>query len=648
MPHTGRLQAGTDLSVALRPNALRPGEIRPVAQPVNQFEATQDPSATKLGQLANALSELSPAIARYGLVKDKQQSAEDKAKAEMAVNDAMQKGAKSYADMVRSGAIPANASPVYRLYAKQQAGQTLASRMVSDFQQSAVRDLQDTTDIEAYDKYAQSFQDRWMKDNAAGVSGDTAFRSGFDGVATGMMQNMRLQFSAISGKKLEVATKANLTQNIATAIRMGRSLGETEDTIVARANQAADAARAAGMSATAVNEAVGEGLVTYAETEHDMKALALAAKVKAGTGTLENTATFSERRKQAEGHILDTMRANDMEARNAKKEAEDKERSDVLTTGLQLLQDTPNANLKPLVDRLVALKDFSAIEALQNMKERAIKRQWEGDPAAEADAFIRASNPSGPEITVGEVLRGVGKGLYSIEKGNQLRGIIEAQTNARTGATETSYAERARGVLSDPNYKLGKAKITDLMTTIYGVSDNPSRAYAEQDYYNAMVDISQNAEYAKNKYSPASRAMAQAAADDIAEKWSRTSQIAKMDQTKELGAQRELAARIVRETQNGGTISAETKAEMVRRKLTDRASIITFLKANNQQPPAPTPSAPAPSATKPPSKPKPTAAPTIKMAPVTVTAPTPAPLEEEIVEPPMLAPSRRKKPKAKK
>ncbi len=113
------------------PQIGRPTPIQPVAAPVSTYVRPADPAPSSLHQLAQGLAAFDSGLKTWIEKKEAEQAKADAIRGEAAFNRNNQVG---WAEGVRSGQIPANASPVFRAAYKKDEGELLGIRMREQFQ----------------------------------------------------------------------------------------------------------------------------------------------------------------------------------------------------------------------------------------------------------------------------------------------------------------------------------------------------------------------------------------------------------------------------------------------------------------------------------------------------------------------------------
>lgn len=473
-----RLQIQSEFARSNRQDGIDPESIRPVASPVDEF--TTPNAGQQLDQLAHALAPLSADIARYSDVLSQKNEQRDKADAEAAVSAAVRNGAKTYSDAVKSGAIPASASPYYRLYAKRQFGQLAAGMMQSDFQAASERDLANATDLSQFDQYAKQFQQNWLAQHAGDAADDLGFADGFNPHANAAMAAEREQFATTAGKKLQATTAQALAQNQTQLILNGKRAGMTDEQISAQLNAATAQAFASGVSGDVLTEVNSLAVTNAASQLLDHSVLSLAGKVKAGTGALEGTVQWSKERDKALPFILENnSRLNQVEHEQAK-EVRDKSVNTTLFNAFDVFTrsaDPAHVDLRPFVQQLRAVgASVTDEERLLALQKTAGTRKFDGNEQVFTHAYAEAIDPSGPRITMGDVHGLVVNGQLSYEQASHILTTLQERQKADEAGGETAIPK-------EPYYKLG---LSALKTTFSYIDPSGINKVALS---NAMVEF---------------------------------------------------------------------------------------------------------------------------------------------------------------
>ena len=138
--------------------------ITPTAAPVNTYVRPEDPAPSPLHGLAEGLSKFDAGLSQFLQARQTKQDDEDKIRAEAAFNSNNQLG---WAEAVRQGKVPANASPVFMKAYKASQG-NLAGIQLRDKYNKAYLSWsgRNSNDPAAY----QQFLSQFIKDNAGSVT----------------------------------------------------------------------------------------------------------------------------------------------------------------------------------------------------------------------------------------------------------------------------------------------------------------------------------------------------------------------------------------------------------------------------------------------------------------------------------------------
>jgi hypothetical protein len=485
-----RLAIDTEFTRALRQDQLTPEVTRPVAAPVDTFANPH--AGEQLTQLANALGQVAPEVAKYGDVMAKNNQEGDKAAAEMAVSDAMRNGAKTYADAVQSGAIPASASPWYRLYAKNQMGRAMAANMGSDFEAASRTDLAGSTDLQSFDQYAQKFQQNWLKEHGGVASEDPALRQGFDPEANRVMANARDSFANTAGKNLENQTFDALSQNQAQTIRLGKQGKLTDQQITDQLNLSSDAAMAHGMNGAQVNAANAKAITDAATNGLDSSILGLGKLVKAGTGTLQDTGVFSQLNKETGTYIVRQQMAADTKAHEDKVRSNEDIRATNMTTALNALTADPQADIRPQLAALTATQDYSAIESL-TAHQNALQHRSEKDDSVGWTSVMEDLTGPHPTLTRAHLSAMIANGDLTPDHAHTASTLMTEQEKA---AQEKS---KSNSYTKDPLYRLSMNALRSNFQAAVGKAGilNPTFGKATEELDSELQEMITSPEYLK-------------------------------------------------------------------------------------------------------------------------------------------------------
>jgi hypothetical protein len=579
MADADRLQIDTEFTRALRQDQLTPEIEHPVAAPVDTFANPH--AGEQLNQLAAALGQVAPEVAKYGDVMAKNNQESDKADAEMAVSDAMRNGAKTYADAVQSGAIPASASPWYRLYAKNQMGRAMAANMGSDFEAASRTDLAGSTDLQTFDQYAAKFQQNWLKEHAGAASEDVALRQGFDPEANRVMANERDSFANQAGKNLENQTFDALTQNQAQTIRLGKQGKLTDQQITDQLNLSADAAIAHGMNGAQVNAANAKAITDAATDGLDSSILGLGKLVKAGTGTLQDTGVFSQLNKETGTYIVRQQMEADTKAHEDTIRNQEQVRAENVTTAFNALTADPQADIRPQLAALTATHDYAAIESLV-AHQSALQRHDEKDDSDQfSKAMAEVTHDGGSTITKAHISAMIGNHELTPEHGRSLFDMVESQEK------DAASKEKQNSFRKDPNYIIQVKAMKSDFTTFSGGQVLVAPAYGNaQVALNSQLEqlitspkyLSENQE-ARNRDAQSIRQAIVAANAPKPITPPKPPALTAKEQTVQSGASADTAfAQQLHAESPSGTFSAATSDELRKRGLLTPAQRLTFMR----------------------------------------------------------------------
>lgn len=132
-----------------------PTAIRPVAAPVNTYVRPAEPAPSNLHQVAEGLAAFDQGLSSFLEKRRAKQNEADKIRGEAAFNKANQVG---WAEAVRQGLVPANASPVFKRSYKKAQGNLAGVRLREKFNQAYVNwDGRNSDDPAAFDQFVTGF-----------------------------------------------------------------------------------------------------------------------------------------------------------------------------------------------------------------------------------------------------------------------------------------------------------------------------------------------------------------------------------------------------------------------------------------------------------------------------------------------------------
>jgi hypothetical protein len=483
-----RLQITTEFNRALRQDTLQPEGVHPVAEPVDTF--VDNNGGNQLEQLARSLSGISPEVSKLSDFLSDKGHAQDEAQANSDVSAAVRNGANTYADAVKSGQIPASASPYYRMYAQKQMGQLMAGKMSSDFEADATRDLAGITSLSQFDEYQKQYQSKWLQDHG-GDNGNLAFSEGYDPHANAAMADARSRAAELIGKNLQAQTVGALIQTHGQTIRTMLQQGASHEQIAAVIDSENNAAIASGVRGDQVNIATSEAIGNVAEANKDSSVLDLAGKVKAGTGFLGDTEAFAQTRTKSDPYITRAQMDADSIADKQKRAAMEQTRGTALTSIQVKLASNPQSDIRPELKALEDAHDYQGVEAAEGFQKAAVKQVETDDYSHFSTAMADALDPDDRSLTLSQVHSLAANHLVTPEHANQLADILERKAKAATDPTSL------KSVYSDFNFKTARSALKADFTSSFapGATSSPDYAQASVELANQAIALHSNPAY---------------------------------------------------------------------------------------------------------------------------------------------------------
>jgi hypothetical protein len=261
-------------------SGLTPERFSPRASPV---DTSVTPKKSKLGALAQGLTEFNPALARFS-----EQTLERKAKGEQMEGSSeaqrLIEGRKTYKQAVDEGLIRQDQNPWFRLGMKRQFALASADQYGHELQAEASQMIALGADDPSQFAEVEARVRREFMEKTVGSSRDAGFDAFFADAANGKAAGIGQAFAQAAG--------ANAVQGFLkdTGARATGILSNTDGRTAAEVGQALDdlakeAIKEFGLSGTRVNDVVGEAIIEYAISHKDPDALQYAKFVKTGGGS---------------------------------------------------------------------------------------------------------------------------------------------------------------------------------------------------------------------------------------------------------------------------------------------------------------------------------------------------------------------------
>lgn len=462
-------------------------ELRPEASAVDTYYRTD--AGTQARQLAGALSTISPELGEFaGALEDRSRlqgatAADAAAAKDRSIND--------YNTAVKKGAISSSANPWFRQAARAQFGRVAAENYAQAFRNdpNTVMALANSTSVKDFDHVESQFREKWQADNLDKSHDDLAFSSEFGKLSEAYIKDERNAFVGQANSRLLQQTTENHVQEASGIIRNGRESGHTDAQVVQDLNDLNTRMIANGMNPRLANVAMSTAIANVAHDTLDMKVFDLARNVKAGSGSLYDTAYMGEDRNKISGEIITLKAREDTQAREdqafQRSERVRKIQSDTIDQALDG-KTTPQA-IQANIKKLAEDDPPKAVELNQLVHTLQVGIHDTGSPEAEAHLTVNVwggSQPGDPEyVDETRLATARNAGAISTEQFTHLREQVQQR--------DKDAKEKGKGPMEDPIYKWGLAQVHDVLSSsmVYD-PDKASRAEgAQAEYIQSYIDF---------------------------------------------------------------------------------------------------------------------------------------------------------------
>lgn len=461
----------------------QPELIRPVATPVNTYVRPADPAPSNLHQLAEGLGDLAGGLSSLVQARDAKQQEADAAQAEALFNENNQMG---FAEAVRKGLIPAQASPSFVKTYKQAQGNLAGVQLQQKFNAEYMKwEGRNSNDPAAFQTWMSDFVRSNVDPNT-----DPDVLRGLNPHVRQLWGNGYDVFSRDSDASLRSGAKATLgaiANRLADAAQT-QSLadgGEVKwdeywkDLMAER-----EKATSAGMRYEDADEALINAVVTKAAETGDMKWLDLMKRQIPGRDiNYEDLPEFKLAQAQAQEKISTDHRQALNEKERLTKEANEKEKDDLTAMIYEGLSKDPN--FKPPEDAL------NRIETLGNptiRKSVAEARTTFSNAIGEEDRGIvlgLTSDAVSGKLSMKDLQKAIDQGqIKSASTYNSLSSTVQQVLKERAqgnGILTSRRSEQARKVLAD-RIMANDTKVARMLDgSIANLSDEALEAQDEFD-----------------------------------------------------------------------------------------------------------------------------------------------------------------------
>jgi hypothetical protein len=304
---------------------LAPTPIAPTAAPVNTYSA---PGVTQAEQLAQALAQVSPEVGAFSSVLTDKYADEQRAAGEQAARVAAE-NAKKAGDLTREGALPAQDNPWFMASFKEEQGRLAAGDWASQFKLDSSQDptLQESLNLQDFDKAASQHLEKWMKDR--GVDRDGFYEKGFGHMKDQYLLQQRFNFGEQIEKRIDkksdeasfAMAKRAITDNIHTD---GMTLDPIADTIEALVAQQVARGRPEAKVRAQVSLAIAAAAKELGpETGLNVLGLYSMVKGEGGAGSLKDQTYGAQVLEQTENDL--TVERNNQIQTDRQRRAQEKQ-----------------------------------------------------------------------------------------------------------------------------------------------------------------------------------------------------------------------------------------------------------------------------------------------------------------------------------
>lgn len=388
-----RLQVPTDLPAP---------RLRPAAQVSDTF-VQQSGAGSAAAQLAQALSNLEPGLARLGAaVFERQTKTNLQAGAEAAretLRD-LDESRSTFADAVRQGKIPAHMNPWMKQGYYEELGRLYAGRLQSDLTAAIQMDagLRDTVEMSDYRSFVSEFEQQWLEQHVPeGVRND-AFGVGYGNRRDAILANLEAGWSAQTEQRFTQRTLAMFRDEAVSFMEeyldQDRPVAEMGQFL----RQMLDDKHSLGWASRPTGNALIDAIADVALSRKDPDLMdEIYNAIPKGPGEPSRSYAIEK---------FDEMRGTIFTARRREWERQDRERTEAIraieaeaATRFEDAQarglDQDDIAIDDLQARAIALGDIGSSQRLQTMKEAYQNREYDDDNELVADFLVRLHRSAG-------------------------------------------------------------------------------------------------------------------------------------------------------------------------------------------------------------------------------------------------------------
>lgn len=481
--------------------------IQPRATPVDTYVSPAKPEMDiRLLELANAWSDVQPGLTRFAQQRVAKYNEDEAARGRKAALESKQ----AFKEAVKSGQIPAGASPWFKVgYERQKATVTslqFKQQLMDEYQKG---DLAGVDDPRAVSKWMQDKTQKWLEENPD-VQSNPEFERIFSVMGPQIHENLQNTHAAERSKRIEQEVIQDTDFMLGATLdnaydefgNTNPNLGQELATIVGE--QVSN-----GLSGPVANKLVAESVIRKAVQEGDVTLLDLLNEVPSGSGTVGQIGYVKDAVTRARDQITynntENHKIQSLKAEEDKKILIDSLRS----SAQQKLIDNPYADVGDEFTQLNLLDPDEATKlpsfrssVLSSIKAQASVIENEPEKQRLLGMAIRG------ELTVGQVMQAGDQGLidYStikdlvnvqIPKGKENKSFIKDPVIVKF---EKAISDTiTKNELSDDFSDGRKSRATEATTKfLQGMiqyrASNPDASELDQiryakDFHDAILDI---------------------------------------------------------------------------------------------------------------------------------------------------------------
>lgn len=224
MPPRPRIQVPTQIQ--------GPG-FRPSASPVDTFRLTNEGSG--LRQLAAALSQVAPELARYGVQLDQARDEESARAAEEAAGEDLLKTKSAFEQARKERMIENHQDPIFRARYQELVGRHAGEQIAQNFSEWRAQNMPNATTLDEFDEGFDQYMDERLEDTVGDAIQNPAYRTAFQDTLRVRLLQERARFQAQAGARLSNLSDEEYLAEATASVRNDAVNGLSGEDIAARA-----------------------------------------------------------------------------------------------------------------------------------------------------------------------------------------------------------------------------------------------------------------------------------------------------------------------------------------------------------------------------------------------------------------------------